>query len=133
MVDLIGTSLDSDPPVIRVAELAKLEYKANQAQKKQQQQASSNKKEKKSMRFKAGIDCHDLERKVAQLTAYLQKGSECEYTVFTKGRMMRENPDAGIELVDRIQHLVSEYGVLKKPPTTNETKSFYRVMLEPKK
>ncbi|KAG7342725.1 translation initiation factor IF-3 [Nitzschia inconspicua] len=131
--DLILASLRSDPPVVRITELAKLQYKAEQAQKKQQQQSSSNKKEKKSFRFKAGIDTHDLERKVAQLTGFLQKGNECEYTVFTRARTLRENEDAGIELVDKIQALVAEYGVLKRAPETNETKNFYRVQLLPKK
>jgi translation initiation factor IF-3 len=133
MVDLIGVSLDTDLPVIRLAELAKLQYKADQAQKKQQQNAAASKNEQKSFRFKAGIDSHDLERKVAQLSGYLQKGSDCEYTVFTRARTLRDNPDAGIELVEKIQSLIADYGVLKREPETNETKSFYRVKLRSKK
>ncbi|KAL3914899.1 MAG: hypothetical protein SGILL_005896, partial [Bacillariaceae sp.] len=133
MVDLIGTSLDTDPPVIRLAELAKLQYKAEQAHKKQQQQAAANKKEQKSFRFKAGIENNDLDRKLAQLSGALQKGSDCEYTVFARARTLRQNPDAGIELVERIQSLIADYGVLKREPQTNETKSFYRVKLRPKK
>jgi translation initiation factor IF-3 len=132
-VDLIGITLDNDPPVIKAAELAKLEYKAQQNQKKAQQQQSAARKETKSMRFKAGIDHHDLERKVSQLTSYLQMGNDCEYTVFTKGRTLRSNPDAGMELVDRIQELISDFATLKKPPETNDTKSFWKVRLAPKK
>jgi translation initiation factor IF-3 len=131
--DLIGSSLDSDPPVIRLAQLSKLQYRAGQKQKKQHQQAAaSTKKEKKSFRFKTGIDSHDLDRKVAQLTGYLQKGNDCEYTVFSRARTLRENENAGIELVDKIQALIGDHGVLKRAPETNETKSFYRVQLAPK-
>jgi translation initiation factor IF-3 len=132
--DLIGSSLDNDPPVVRLADMYKLQYRAEQAQKKQHQQATtSTKREKKSFRFKAGIENHDLDRKVAQLTGHLQKGNDCEYTVFSRARTLRQNENAGIELVDRIQALIEDHGVLKRAPETNETKSFYRVQLAPKK
>jgi translation initiation factor IF-3 len=133
MTDLVGVSLDSSPPVIRAAELAKLEYKHTQAKRRQQSLAASNRKEKKTFRFKAGIGRADLERKIAQLMGYLQRGHECEYTVFTRARTMRENEDAGIQLVERIQSLIGEGGTMKREPETNETKTFYRVVMEPKK
>lgn len=131
-LDLIGANITGDPPVIRATQLSKLEYKHQQAQKKQQQ-AASNKKERKSFRFKAGIESNDLERKLDRLKGFLSKGHECEFTVFTKMRMLRENPNAGLELVDQIRALLSEHGDMKRPPQTNETKSFYRVQYEPKK
>jgi translation initiation factor IF-3 len=130
--DLIGSALNNDPPVIRLTDLSKLHFKAEQAQKKQQADAST-KKEKKSFRFKAGIDTHDLERKVAQLTGYLQKGHDCEYTVFARARTLRGNENAGVELVDKIQALIADHGIQKRAPETNETKSFSRVQLTPKK
>lgn len=131
-LDLIGANISGDPPVIRATQLSKLEYKHKQAQKKQQQ-AASNKKELKSFRFRAGIEANDLERKLERLKNFLSKGHDCEFTVFTKMKMLRQNPDAGIELVDQISELLSDYGDMKRKPTTNETKSFYRVQYEPKK
>ncbi len=133
MTDLFAISLDSDPPVIRAAELSKLEYKHEQAKKRQQQQTASSRKEKKIFRFKAGIGTADLDRKIGQLMGYLQKGHDCEYTVFTRARTMRENEDAGIELVEHIQKLIGDAGSMKKEPETNETKTFYKVIMEPKK
>lgn len=131
-LDLIGANVNGDPPVIRATQLSKLEYKHQQAQKKQQQSAS-NKKERKSFRFKAGIESNDLERKLDRLKGFLSKGHDCEFTVFTKMRTLRENPNAGAELVDQIRALLSDHGDMKRPPQTNETKSFYRVQYEPKK
>ncbi len=131
-LDLIGANITGDPPVIRATQLSKLEYKQQQAQKKQQQ-AASNKKERKSFRFKAGIESNDLERKLDRLKGFLSKGHECEFTVFTKLRILRQNPNAGLELVDEIRALLSDHGDMKRPPQTNETKSFYRVQYEPKK
>ena len=131
-LDLIGANVEGDPPVIRATQLAKLEYKHKQAQKKNQQ-SSSNKKEQKSFRFKAGIDTNDLERKLDRLKGFLSKGHDCEFTVFARLRTLRENPNAGAELVDQIRALLSDYGDMKRPPQTNETKSFYRVQYEPKK
>jgi translation initiation factor IF-3 len=131
-LDLIGANINGDPPVIRATELSKLEYKHQQAQKKQQQSAA-NKKEKKSFRFKAGIEANDLERKLDRLKGFLSKGHDCEFTVFTRMRTLRVNPNAGAELVDQIRELLSEHGDMKRPPQPNETKSFYRVQYEPKR
>jgi translation initiation factor IF-3 len=127
MTDLIGTSLDSDPPVIRVTQLSKLEYKKEQSKQKK----PTN--QKKAFRFRAGIDLHDLERKVKNLIKFLEQGLECDYSVFSKARLLRVNANAGMELVERIQELVSEYGDLKRPPQTSEQGNYIRVQLEPKK
>jgi translation initiation factor IF-3 len=136
-IDLVGASIDNvDPPVVRAIDLAKLQFQRQHALKKRQQENSSSSggnKEKKSFRFRSGIDDHDLERKLSQMISFLQKGHDCDYSVFTKARSMRENTAAGSELVERIQALLADHAVLKKDPEMNETGSFYKVMLRPKK
>lgn len=129
MTDLIGTSLDTDPPVIRAAQLSKLEYKKGQSQKKNK----APKYEKKAFRFRAGIDDHDLERKINDLNKFLERGLDCNYSVFSKAKVRRRNQDAGMELVERIQELISAHGVLKRPPQKNEQGNYIQVQLEPKK
>ena len=131
-LDLIGANITSDPPVIRATQLAKLEYKQQQAQKKQKN-AASNKKEKKSFRFKAGIESNDLERKLGRLKEFLSKGHDCDFTVFVRLRKLRQDPNAGFELVDQIKELLSDHGDMKRPPQINDTKQFHRVQFEPKK
>jgi translation initiation factor IF-3 len=131
-LDLIGANITGDPPVIRATQLSKLEYKQQQAQKKQQQSAS-NKKEKKAFRFKAGIEANDLERKLGRLKEFLSKGHDCDFSVFVRLRTLRQNPNAGFELVEQIKELLSEHGDMKRPPQINETKQFHRVQFEPKK
>lgn len=131
MADLLGTALQSDPPVIRVTQLSKLAYQKEQAASKQKA-ASSKAKQKKTFRFRAGIDTYDLERKIAEMKSCLERGVECEYTVFSKARLMRANADVGMELVDRIQELLADCSVLKRKPQPNEEGSHIRVQLEPK-
>ena len=131
-LDLIGANIKGDPPVVRATQLSKLEYKHKQAQKKQQQ-AAANRKELKAFRFKAGIESNDLERKLGRLRGFLSKGHDCDFTVFTKMRTLRQNPNAGIELVNKIRELLADVGDIKREPQTNETKSFYRVQYVPKK
>lgn len=131
MTDLIGVAMKSDPPVIRAAQLSKLEYKKEQAFAKQK--SASKSKQKKTFRFRAGIDMHDLSRKIQDMTKSLEKGMECEYTVFSKARMMREDADAGPELVERIQELLSHCAVQKNAPQKSETGNHIRVVLIPKK
>lgn len=128
MTDLIGTSLQSDPPVIRATNISKLEYRQQQIQQKGN---AKSKKQKKTFRFRAGISDHDLERKLSGLIKFLDKGLECDYSVFSKARMLRVNPDAGTDLVERIQDLLADHAQLKRPPQLNG--SFVRVNLIPKK
>ena len=128
VTDLIGISLDSDPPVIKATDLAKLEF-----MKDQQKTTKGPKKQQKSFRFRAGIDLNDLDRKVKDIKKFLEKGMDCEYSVFSKARMMRQNEMAGMELVDRIQELLKDHGVTKRPPQKNERGNMIRVLLEPKR
>ena len=130
MTDLIGTSLDSDPPVIRATQLSKLQYQKQQSQQKGNAKA---KQQQKSFRFRAGIGDHDLERKIADIIKVLDNGGAVDYTVLSKARLLRANPNAGMDLVERIQVLLTDFGQVKRPPKANETGNFIRVQLEPKK
>lgn len=129
MTDLIGTSLDSDPPVIRATTLSKLEYRQQQAQQKGN---AKSKKQTKSFRFRAGISDHDLERKLGGMIKSLEKGLECDFSVFSRARRLKENPNIGFELVERIQLLVAEFGQKKGKQQVNETGTYVRVKLMPK-
>jgi len=131
MTDLIAVALQNDPPVIRAAGLSKLEYQKEQASAKQK--AATKAKQKKEFRFRAGIDVHDLTRKIQDMEKFLGKGMECEYTVFSKARTLRENSSAGQQLVDQIQELLSHCAVLKKAPLPNEKGNLIHVHLAPKK
>lgn len=130
MTDLIGTSLDSDPPVIRATQLSKLQYQKQQSQQKGNAKA---KQQQKSFRFKAGIGDHDLERKIAGIIKVLDNGGTVDYTVLSKARLLRTNPNAGMDLVERIQELLTDFGQVKRPPKSSETGNFIRVQLESKK
>jgi translation initiation factor IF-3 len=131
MTDLIGVALNKDPPVIRAARLSKLEYQNEQAVAKQKLATKS--KQSKTFRFRAGIDANDLNRKIQTMTKFLEQGVECEYTVFSKARTLRENSIAGMELVERIQVMVADFAVQKRAPQTNEHGNHIRVCLVPKK
>jgi len=130
MTDLIGTSLDSDPPVIRATALSKLEYRQQQTQQKGN---AKSKKQTKSFRFRSGISDHDLERKLGDMIKSLEKGLECDFSVFSRARRLHQNPNIGFELVERIQLLVAEFGQPKGKPQVNESGTFARVKLMPKK
>ena len=127
--DLIGTQINADPPVIRATDLLKLEY-----QKSQKAAASKTKIQgKKSFRFKANIADHDLKRKVSEMTKYLKQGHDCDFSVLSNRQTMRNNENAGMDLVERILSLTSEYGVPKRNPQKNEAGNHIRVTLLPTK
>jgi translation initiation factor IF-3 len=116
MTDLIETELSKDPPVIRATQLSKLEYKKEQMDKKNKTQA----KQTKTFRFRSGIGDNDLDRKLADLIKFLKQGLDCDFSVFSKRKMMLQNGNAGLELVERIKNLVGDLAELKKAPATNE-------------
>jgi translation initiation factor IF-3 len=128
--DLIGTSLQSDPPVIRATDISKMEYRQQQSQ---QKGIAKSKTQKKTIRFRAGISDHDLERKMEGLMKFLDQGLECDYSVFSKKKLLRVNAEAGMDLVERIQVLLADHATLKRPPQPNELKNYVRVNLVPKK
>ena len=130
MTDLIGTSLDSDPPVVRATALSKLEYRQQQSQQKGN---AKSRKQTKSFRFRAGISDHDLERKLGDMIKFLDKGLECEFSVFSRARRLQQDPNIGIDLVERIKVLVADHGQPKGKPQVNESGTFVRVKLIPKK
>jgi translation initiation factor IF-3 len=116
MTDLIETEISKDPPVIRATQLSKLEYKKEQTDKKNKTQA----KQTKTFRFRSGIGDNDLDRKLADLIKFLKQGLDCDFSVFSKRKMMLQNGNAGLELVERIKNLVGDLAELKKAPATNE-------------
>ena len=132
MTDLIGISLKNSPPVIRAARLSKLEYEQREKQ-AANKKAAAKSKQKKTFRFRAGIDTADLNRKIQDMTKFLESGIECEYTVFSKARTLRENSSAGQELVEQIQQLLAHCAVPKKAPQENEVGNHIRGVLMPKK
>lgn len=128
-VDLIGTEINKDPPVVRATQLSKLVYK-------KEQMASKNKstgKQSKSFRFRAGIGDHDLERKLADMVKSLTQGLDCEFTVFSKRKLMRVNANAGTDLIAKILGFLGELAELKREPQKNEEGTFIRVSLVPAK
>jgi translation initiation factor IF-3 len=129
MVDLIGTEINKDPPVIRATQLSKLEYK-------KERMASKNKptgKQSKSFRFRAGIGDHDLERKLADMSKSLSEGLDCEFTCFSKRKLMRVNANAGSDLIAKILEFLGDLAELKREPDYNEDGNFIRVSLVPAK
>ena len=128
-VDLIATEINKDPPVIRATKLSKLVYK-------KEQMASKNKstgKQSKSFRFRGGIGDHDLERKLAGMSKALSDGLDCEFTVFSKRKLMRLNSNAGTDLITKILEFLGDLAELKREPDKSEDGNFIRVSLVPTK
>ena len=131
--DLVGTQINADPPVIRATDLVKLEY-----QQSQKAAASKTKSQgMKSFRFKANIADHDLERKVSDMTKFLKQGVDCDFSVSINRQTMRKDEtngeNSGLDLVERIILLASEYGAPSKNPQVNEAGNYIRVRLQPTK
>ena len=132
-VDLIGIQLNQEVPVVRATLLSKFQYQKSQAQDKKKAgggNGDSSSKAIKRFRFRAGIDDHDLLRKVKDISKFLAKGQRCDFTILSKRWQSKE---AGQELVDRIAKMVQEVGQFRVPPDINEAGTFIKVSMVPLK
>jgi len=83
-MDLVEVSPKSQPPVCRIMDYGKQQYK----QSKQQRLAKAKQKttETKSIRMGLRTDSHDLENKKNQIEKFLNKGNKAKIEIILKGR-----------------------------------------------
>jgi len=91
----------------------------------------------KEMKFKAGIDSGDLERKMKNVVKYLLKGN-CQVSISTDWRRRNSNPNILTDTLDQVIDPLKEYlAVDPRDDLLNNNKKmnprFINVMLQPKK
>ncbi len=83
-LDLVEVSPKAQPPVCRIMDYGKQQYK----QSKQQRLAKAKQKavETKGVRMGLRTDTHDLENKLKQIEKFLRKGNKVKIEIVLKGR-----------------------------------------------
>jgi len=86
-------------------------------QKKKAQEAKKKQRttQIKEVKFRPGIDQHDYEVKLRNMTRFLGEGDKVKMTIQFRGREMART-DRGRSLVDRVAEDVAELGVLESVP-----------------
>ncbi|MDX8336451.1 MULTISPECIES: translation initiation factor IF-3 [Cetobacterium] len=125
-LDLVEISPNAAPPVCKIMDYGKYKYeqtrKAKEAKKNQKQVIV------KEVKFRARIDQHDMDTKIAQVKKFLEKDNKVKITLVQYGRE-RMYADQGIEMLDQISERFVEVADVDKK--YNDKQKY--LILSPKK
>ncbi len=112
-LDLVLIAPDGKPPVAEIMDYGKFKY---QEEKKKKE---AKKKQKvivvKEIKLSVKIADNDIGYKVKHSREFLEAGNHVKFRVFLRGREMA-NPQAGVEVLNRVWPMVEDLGVMDKPP-----------------
>ena len=125
-LDLLEISPNATPPVCKIMDYGKYKYeqtrKAKDAKKNQKQVIV------KEVKFRARIDQHDMDTKIAQVKKFLEKDNKVKITLVQYGRE-RMYADQGIGMLDQISDRFVEIADVDKK--YNDKQKY--LILSPKK
>ncbi len=112
-LDLVLIAPKAEPPVCKIMDYGK--YKFELA--KRDKEARKNQKvvSVKEIRLSPSIDNHDFETKVNHTKKFLSDGDKVKITVRFRGREVHHS-SLGLQLLERFQESVAEFGTVDKPP-----------------
>lgn len=112
-LDLVEISPEADPPVAKIVDWGKFNYRRT----KQLQKSRRNAKnlEVKQMRFGLKISDHDLGVKARKITEFLNIGHKVKITVFYRGREMAHK-ELGYKLAEKVIAYFGETIAIDQPP-----------------
>lgn len=106
-LDLVEVAPMARPPVVKIMNYGKYKFeeaKAARAAKKKQHVI-----EVKEVKFRPGIDEHDLEFKVRHMREFLKEGNKVKVTMMFRGRQVTR-VDLGRAVLDRVLAQVADVG-----------------------
>ncbi|MBF0586320.1 translation initiation factor IF-3 [Prosthecochloris sp. N3] len=103
-LDLIEVQPTSQPPVCKMDNYGKLQYKLDKKEKDRKKKTKQT--ELKELRFHPNTDKHDFDFKAAHLEEFLRKGNRVRATVVFLGRSIIYK-DKGFELIERLTERLS--------------------------
>lgn len=112
-VDLVEISPTANPPVVKVIDWGKHQYKMMKEQQKSRKNAKTS--ELKQMRFGLKIGQGDLEIKLRKINSFLEAGHKVRIMIFFRGREMAHR-ELGFDLVDKIVNLLGEDVIVEQKP-----------------
>ncbi|MDR3492695.1 MAG: translation initiation factor IF-3 [Gammaproteobacteria bacterium] len=112
-LDLVELSPDAKPPVCRIMDFGKFRFQQSK------RKAAAKKKQKqvhiKEIKIRPATEEGDYQVKLRNLIRFLEEGDKAKVTLRFRGREMA-HPELGMQLLERIQVDLTEYGVLEQRP-----------------
>lgn len=128
-LDLVEVAPAAVPPVCRILDYGQYKYelqkREREAKRKQKSQTF------KEIRLRVKIDVNDLRTKTRRAGEFLDDGDRVKVTVQFRGREM-SHANLGRDLLDRAAEMLTEHGVVERPPLL-EGRNMFIVMAPPEK
>ncbi len=112
-LDLVEVAPNSRPPVVRIMDYGK--YKYEQARKARQAKKKQHTIQLKEVKFRPGIEEHDLEFKTRHARRFLEDGNKVKATMMFRGRQVA-HPELGREVLDRVASDLEDVGKIESAP-----------------
>lgn len=112
-LDLVEVAPNARPPVVRIMDYGKFKYeqarKARGAKKKQHQIQI------KEVKFRPGIEAHDMDFKMRHARRFLEDGNKVKATMMFRGRQMA-HPELGREVLAQLAEALEDVGKVESQP-----------------
>jgi translation initiation factor IF-3 len=112
-LDLVEVAPNSRPPVVRIMDYGK--YKYEQSRKARQAKKKQHTTQVKEVKFRPGIEAHDLEFKLRHARRFLEEGNKVKTTMMFRGRQLA-HPELGREVLDRVASELEDVGRIESQP-----------------
>jgi translation initiation factor IF-3 len=112
-LDLVEVAPDSRPPVVRIMDYGKFKYE--QARKARQAKKKQHNVQLKEVKFRPGIEEHDLEFKLRHARRFLEEGNKVKATVMFRGRQVA-HPQLGRDVLVRVAGELEDVGKMENNP-----------------
>ena len=112
-LDLVEVSPKAKPPVCRLMDYGKFKYV--QTKKEKEARKSQKTVSLREVRFKSGIDKHDLDAKIRVVGKLIDSGNKVKVSVMFRGRTIA-HPDIGVSLLKTVVEATQETAKIDKAP-----------------
>ena len=112
-VDLVEISPNANPPVAKIIDWGKYQYKKMKEQQKNKR--TSKAVDLKQMRFGLKIGGGDLEIKLKKIKKFLEAGHKVKIQIVFKGREMAHK-ELGFDMANKIISLLEEETIVEQKP-----------------
>jgi translation initiation factor IF-3 len=112
-LDLVEVSPNAEPPVCKILDYGKFKYES------QKKRHEAKKKQKvidvKEIKMRPGIDEHDYQVKMRNVTRFLNDGDKVKVTIRFRGREL-SHQELGMKVLERVQGETAEIGKVEQVP-----------------
>jgi translation initiation factor IF-3 len=112
-LDLVEVAPNSRPPVVRIMDYGKFKYE--QARKARQAKKKQHNVHLKEVKFRPGIEEHDLDFKLRHARRFLEEGNKVKATMMFRGRQVA-HPELGRVVLSRVASELEDVAKVESNP-----------------